>query len=154
MATKINKNQRTIFLFLLLWNAAMPHLESKTKLIMTASVNRYINPYFNENLGSPVAQFETNQLVLTEYQAIKKVSHWLTNSYTKNNKNYFSQQHQQLVSYLSLRFERTIIFTINGKNLAQSKIIHYLCSRILRWREYVLRKAFRKGSFLGRFRTY
>ena len=23
----------------------MPHLESKTKLIMTASVNRYINPY-------------------------------------------------------------------------------------------------------------
>ena len=132
----------------------MPHLESKTKLIMTASVNRYINPYFNENLGSPVAQFETNQLVLTEYQAIKKVSHWLTNSYTKNNKNYFSQQHQQLVSYLSLRFERTIIFTINGKNLAQSKIIHYLCSRILRWREYVLWKAFRKGSFLGRFRTY
>ena len=45
-------------------------------------------------------------------------------------------------------------FTINGKNLAQSKIIHYLCSRILRWREYVLRKAFRKGSFLGRFLTY
>ena len=77
------------------------------------------------------------------------VSHWLTNSYTKNNKNYFSQQHQQLVSYLSLRFERTIIFTINGQNLAQSKIIHYLCSRILRWREYVLRKAFRNGSFLG-----
>ena len=59
----------------------MPHLESKTKLIMTASVNRYINPYFNENLGSTVAQFETNhlaigqltdQLVLTENQAIKK----------------------------------------------------------------------------------
>ena len=25
---------------------------------------------------------------------------------TKNNKNYFNQQHQQLVSYLSLRFER------------------------------------------------
>ena len=59
----------------------MPHLESKTKLIMTASVNKYINPYFNENLGSPVAQFETNhlaigqltdQLVLTENQAIKK----------------------------------------------------------------------------------
>ncbi len=25
----------------------MPHLESKTKLIMTASVNRYINPYIN-----------------------------------------------------------------------------------------------------------
>ena len=48
---------------------------------------------------------------------------------TKNNKNYFNQQHQQLVSYLSLRFERTIIFTINGKNLAQSKIIHYLCTR-------------------------
>ena len=24
----------------------MPHLESKTKLIMTASVNKYINPYF------------------------------------------------------------------------------------------------------------
>ena len=24
----------------------MPHLESKTKLIMTASVNRYINPLF------------------------------------------------------------------------------------------------------------
>ena len=53
----------------------MPHLESKTKLIMTASVNRYINPYFNENLGSPVAQFETNQLVLTENQSIKEVSH-------------------------------------------------------------------------------
>ena len=52
----------------------MPHLESKTKLIMTASVNRYINPYFNENLGSPVAQFETDQLVLTENQAIKKKS--------------------------------------------------------------------------------
>ena len=50
----------------------MPHLESKTKLIMTASVNKYINPYFNENLGSTVAQFETNQLVLTENQAIKK----------------------------------------------------------------------------------
>ena len=60
----------------------MPHLESKTKLIMTASVNKYINPYFNENLGSTVAQFETNhlaigqsilstnQLVLTENQAI------------------------------------------------------------------------------------
>ena len=120
--------------------------------------------YFNENLGSPVAKFETNhlaigqslagQLVLTENQAIKKSQSWLTNSYTKNNKNYFSQQHQQLVSYLSLHFERTIIFTINGKNLAQAKIIHYLCSRILRWREYVLRKAFRNGSFLGRFRTY
>ena len=39
----------------------MPHLESKTKLIITASVNKYINPYFNENLG-----------VLTENQAIKK----------------------------------------------------------------------------------
>ena len=25
----------------------MPHLESKTKLIMTASVNWYINPYYN-----------------------------------------------------------------------------------------------------------
>ena len=60
----------------------MPHLESKTKLIMTASVNKYINPYFNENLGSPVAQFETNhlaigqslanQLILTENQAVKK----------------------------------------------------------------------------------
>ena len=59
----------------------MPHLESKTKLIITASVNKYINPYFNENLGSTVAQFETNhlaigqltdQLVLTENQAIKK----------------------------------------------------------------------------------
>ena len=60
----------------------MPHLESKTKLIMTASVNKYINPYFNENLGPPVAQFETNhlaigqalanQLILTENQAIKK----------------------------------------------------------------------------------
>ena len=59
----------------------MPHLESKTKLIMTANVNWYINPYFNENLGSTVAQFETNhlaigqltdQLVLTENQAIKK----------------------------------------------------------------------------------
>ena len=24
----------------------MPHLESKTKLIMTACVNKYINPYF------------------------------------------------------------------------------------------------------------
>ncbi len=24
----------------------MPHLESKTKLIMTASVNKYINPFF------------------------------------------------------------------------------------------------------------
>ena len=58
----------------------MPHLESKTKLIMTASVNKYINPYFNENLGSTVAQFETNhlaigqalanQLILTENQAI------------------------------------------------------------------------------------
>ena len=24
----------------------MPHLESKTKLIMTASVNRYINPFY------------------------------------------------------------------------------------------------------------
>jgi hypothetical protein len=38
--------------------------------------------------------------------------------------------------------------------LAQSKIFHYLCNRILRWREYVLRKVFRNGSFLGRFRTY
>ena len=28
----------------------MPHLESKTKLIMTASVNRYINPiFYNKN---------------------------------------------------------------------------------------------------------
>ena len=27
----------------------MPHLESKTKLIMTASVNRYINPYFKQH---------------------------------------------------------------------------------------------------------
>ena len=27
----------------------MPHLESKTKLIMTASVNKYINPYFYNN---------------------------------------------------------------------------------------------------------
>ena len=53
----------------------MPHLESKTKLIITASVNKYINPYFNENLGSPVAQFEMNQLVLTENQPIKEVSH-------------------------------------------------------------------------------
>ena len=26
----------------------MPHLESKTKLIMTASVNRYINTYFKQ----------------------------------------------------------------------------------------------------------
>ena len=42
----------------------MPHLESKTKLIMTASVNKYINPYFNENLGSTVAQFETNHLAI------------------------------------------------------------------------------------------
>ena len=25
----------------------MPHLESKTKLIITASVNKYINPYKN-----------------------------------------------------------------------------------------------------------
>lgn len=31
----------------------MPHLESKTKLIMTASVNKYINPFFcNELLAS------------------------------------------------------------------------------------------------------
>ena len=44
----------------------MPHLESKTKLIMTASVNKYINPYFNENLGSPVAQFETNHLAIDQ----------------------------------------------------------------------------------------
>ena len=42
----------------------MPHLESKTKLIMTASVNKYINPYFNENFGSTVAQFETNHLAI------------------------------------------------------------------------------------------
>ena len=27
----------------------MPHLESKTKLIMTASVNWYINPYFKQH---------------------------------------------------------------------------------------------------------
>ena len=41
----------------------MPHLESKTKLIITASVNKYINPYFNENLGSPVAQITTAPMV-------------------------------------------------------------------------------------------
>ena len=76
----------------------MPHLESKTKLIMTASVNMF-----------------------------------LISAYASNER---------------------LFLQLNGKNLAQSKIIHYLCSRILRWRKYVLRKAFRNGSFLGRFRTY
>ena len=38
--------------------------------------------------------------------------------------------------------------------LAHLHFLLYLCTRFLRWREYVLRKAFRKGSFLGRFRTY
>ena len=50
----------------------MPHLESKTKLIMTASVNKYINPYFNENLGSPVALFETNHLAIGQSNRLNK----------------------------------------------------------------------------------
>mgnify|MGYP003548980645 CR=1 FL=1 len=33
-------------------------------------------------------------------------NHIRVNTITENNKNYFNQQHQQLVSYLSLRFER------------------------------------------------
>ena len=43
----------------------MPHLESKTKLIMTASVNRYINPYFNQ---------QHKQLDLTTIAP--KTTHW------------------------------------------------------------------------------
>ena len=50
----------------------MPHLESKTKLIMTASVNKYINPYFNENLGSIVAQFEMNHLAIGQSNQLNK----------------------------------------------------------------------------------
>ena len=42
-------------------------------------------------------------------------------------------------------------FNLNPKlsteKFARLQIFHYLCTRFLRWREYVPRKAFRKGSF-------
>ena len=34
----------------------MPHLESKTKLIMTASVNKYINPFFFNNTSAQITE--------------------------------------------------------------------------------------------------
>ncbi len=39
----------------------MPHLESKTKLIMTASVNWYINPIINDNKDNYTPDGEDNK---------------------------------------------------------------------------------------------
>ena len=45
----------------------MPHLESKTKLIMTANVNRYINPYFKQHKQlAPQSKAPFCQLHLTK----------------------------------------------------------------------------------------
>ena len=36
----------------------MPHLESKTKLIMTVSVNKYINPFFLQRIAGQLVDCE------------------------------------------------------------------------------------------------
>ena len=48
---------------------------------------------------------------------------------TKNNKNYFNQQHQQLVSYLSLRFERFFQQLARQSTLCRAQGVSCKCQR-------------------------